>query len=124
MLIDKLGIQSNQYFPIYAFAKIDPSMTKIEKLKNQQKAKLRGILEQTRTKIQEDNISIQDILDSEKYAQTYKQTIITCAILERKIPLEDVERYLKEIVNKCWKTTDYRKLLCAYDFMKYSGEEL
>ncbi|MBS5881820.1 MAG: SIR2 family protein [Lachnoanaerobaculum sp.] len=124
VLIDKLGIQSNQYFPIYAFAKIDPSMTKIEKLKNQQKAKLRGILEQTRTKIQEDNISIQDILDSEKYAQTYKQTIITCAILERKIPLEDVERYLKEIVNKCWKTTDYRKLLCAYDFMKYSGEEL
>ena len=40
-------------------------------------------------------------------------------IIEKRLR-EEVEPYLKEMSNSRGTTTDYRRLLCAYDYVKYS----
>jgi len=48
-----------------------------------------------------------------------KNNAIMWAVLEGTIGLEDIESYLREYKNK--EDTNYRKLLCAYDFKKYGS---
>ena len=69
--------------------------------------------------------SLTDILTNENYAMTYKNQVIAYALIKGKITPEEVEPYLKDMSSNQGNTTDYRRLLCAYDFVKYSeGEEL
>jgi len=123
-LIDKVMIQSQQYFPIYAFSKIDPSISRIEKLKKQQNEKLDTLKKQISKKFNVVETSLEAILANENYAMTYKNQIIAYALLVRKINPDEVEQYLKKLSTENGNTTDYRRLLCAYDYVKYSGEEL
>lgn len=56
---------------------------------------------------------------------TYKNEIISYALLGKKISPEEVEPYLKDLSSTRGNTTDYGKLLCAYDYVKYSnGDEI
>ena len=50
-LIDKIMIQSTQYFPIYGFSLIDPTVKKINILKKQQKGKMKIICDTWSKKI-------------------------------------------------------------------------
>lgn len=121
-LVDKVMIQSQQYFPIYAFAKIDSSIERIEKLKEQQNNKLEALKKQIGQKFNVKETSLEDILANESYAMTYKNQIVAYALLEKNIAPEDVEEYLKVLSIESGSTTDYRRLLCAYDYVKYSCE--
>lgn len=121
-LIDKVMIQSTQYFPIYGFSLIDPTIKRTEQLKRQQKEKLKIICDLVKVKYDVQEESLQDILNNEDYAMTYKNEIISYALLEKKISPEEVEPYLKDLSSTRGNTTDYRKLLCAYDYVKYSNE--
>lgn len=123
-LIDKVMIQSQQYFPIYAFSKIDPSISRIEKLKKQQNEKLDTLKKQISKKFNVVETSLEAILVNENYAMTYKNQIIAYALLVKKINPDEVEQYLKKLSTENGNTTDYRRLLCAYDYVKYSGDEL
>ena len=66
--------------------------------------------------------SLEDILLNESYAMTYKNQVIAYALLKRNIEPESIEDYLKKLSAEMGNTTDYRRLLCAYDYVKYSCE--
>lgn len=122
-LIDKVMIQSTQYFPIYGFALIDPTIKRINTLKTQQKGKLKTICDAVEKRyICVNESTLEDILLNDSYAASYKNEVIAYALLKRKIVPEEVEEYLKEMSRTHGNTTDYRKLLCAYDFVKYSDD--
>ena len=120
-LVDKIIIQSSQYFPIYGFSLIDPKIKRTEKLKKQQKEKLKAIYELVKARYKVKENSLIDILQNDNYAMTYKNEVIAYALMEKKIMPEEVEPYLKEMSNLRGNTTDYRRLLCAYDYVKYSN---
>lgn len=120
-LVDKIMIQSSQYFPIYGFSLIDPKIKRTEKLKKQQKEKLKAIYELVKARYKVKENSLIDILQNDNYAMTYKNEVIAYALMEKKIMPEEVEPYLKEMSNLRGNTTDYRRLLCAYDYVKYSN---
>lgn len=119
-LVDKVMIQSTQYFPIFGFALIDPTIKKIEKLKKQQMGKLKTICDLVEGRYEVKENRLIDILNNENYAMTYKNDVIAYALMKGRIPPEEVEPYLKEMSGTRGNTTDYRRLLCAYDFVKYS----
>lgn len=119
-LIDKVMIQSQQFFPIYAFAKIDPNIKRIEKLKRQQNNKLEALKRQIEQRFEVKETTLEDILDNERYAMTYKNQVIAYALLKGNIKPETIEDYLKTLSAEIGNTTDYRRLLCAYDYIKYS----
>ena len=61
--------------------------------------------------------TIEQIMKSDAISPSYKINAILWSTLENRLKLEDVEKYLREFKNK--NSTDYRKLLCAYDYKKY-----
>ena len=119
-LVDKIMIQSTQYFPIYGFSLIDPNIKRSEQLKKQQKEKLKTIYELVKKRYNVTENSLDAILQNESYAMTYKNEVIAYALMEQKVSPEEVEPYLKEMSGVGGNTTDYRRLLCAYDYVKYS----
>lgn len=112
-IINKQRIQSNQYFPVFGFSKLTNEIENIDELKDIQVNKLKQM-----QKIKCQHTSIEDIVNDESIARSNKVTSIATAVLNNQIKLEDVEDYLKNYENK--NTTDYRKLLCAYDYIKYN----
>ena len=122
-LVDKVMIQSTQYFPIYGFALIDSTIKKIAKLKKQQKEKLKTMCDAVEKRYRVDESALVDIISNNNYAMTYKNQVIAYALLKGNITPEEVEPYLKDMSSTHGNTTDYRRLLCAYDFVKYSENE-
>lgn len=116
-LIDKYTIQNNQFFPIYGFSLINRGIGKVEQLKKQQKRKLRDTKDNMRSICKKKHTDIDDINNDETIAASNKIQTILYNILESNISIETIERYLRNHIEK--KTTNYRRLLCAYDFMKY-----
>ena len=117
ILIDKYNLQSNQWFPIYGFSKINRNIKSINKLKQQQEDKLVQFKEDVLVVCKSKYKTIESIQTCTEISNSNKNDAIVWAVLEGNISLELVEEYLKEFENKA--TTDYRKLLCAYDYKKY-----
>ncbi|HCY4468627.1 TPA: SIR2 family protein [Staphylococcus aureus] len=114
-IIDKLKIQSQQYFPIFAFSKINNKIAHAEELKKQQKNNLLGTLERISPKHKILFNSILDLIKSDHIAQSYKTNALIYNVYKRHISLEELKNYLLEFKSK--ETTDYRKLLCLYDYL-------
>ena len=119
-LIDKIMIQSTQYFPIFGFSLIDPTIKKIDKLKEQQREKLQIISEMVEKRFKVEENSLNEILNNDNYAMTYKNEVIAYALMKGKVKPQEVEAYLKEMSSTRGNTTDYRRLLCAYDLVMYA----
>lgn len=111
-LINKQKIQSSQFFPVFAFSKITPNIEKVDEIKKIQTDKLEGI-----TKVATQHTTIEGIVSDESISKTNKHYAIVTAVLNNQLDLNDVEKYLKEYEDKL--STEYRRLLCAYDYMKY-----
>lgn len=116
-LIDKLKIQSTQYFPIFGFSEIQSELENIEVLKSNQIMKIKNLLDNPLS-FDINHNQIRDIFEDESIPQTKKILAIIYGILDDKINLNEAEDYLRNFLNK--KSTDYRKLLCVYDFKKYA----
>lgn len=116
MLLNKQKIQSDQYFPIYEFASICPQITRIEELKIQQRSKIDTLIERAPKKCKGTHTTPQHVLDDCQVSTTYKNIEIVCSIMTGAMDLKSVELYLKNYPDKG--TTDYRKILCAYDLKK------
>ncbi len=116
-LIDKYRIQSNQWFSIYGFDKINPNIRATSNLKAQQKDKLEKFLEDVSDQCKSNYTTIEKIQECDEISSSNKVDAIVWAVLEDKISLELVEEFLKEYDSK--ETTNYRKLLCAYDYKMY-----
>ncbi|EJE2877943.1 SIR2 family protein, partial [Listeria monocytogenes] len=114
-LIDKYTIQKEQFFPIFAFSKINNKIKCTEKLKEQQKTKLRNNLERIPENQQISDTTIEQILQNDNVPQSSKSNAILYAILKNQLDNSDIETYLIEFPNK--QITEYRKVLCAYDFI-------
>ena len=65
---------------------------------------------------------IDDIIDDDRISVSNKVSCIVWNCLNKKLDLDNFEKYLRNYQNK--ETTDYRKMLCAYDFAKYAPKSV
>lgn len=119
-LIEKETLPNNHYFPIYGFQTLGRKLkkAKIDILIKQQNKKLKDIKTSLASKCKTSHNSIEKILKDEKISASRKVDAVLWGILEKKIDLIGIERYLKERIDKT--STNYKKILCAYDYIKYS----
>lgn len=116
-LIDSFTIQSTQYYPIFGFSSIHPNINNLEKLKTQQVEKLKTYIRH-RPNIDRTYSSVQEILDDNGIAISYKNDHILLSCLRRTILIDDLKAYLQNFEGK--NTSVYKRLLCAYDLLSYS----
>ncbi|MBU5317651.1 SIR2 family protein [Clostridium bornimense] len=116
-LVDKFKINKQQFFPIYGFSKINENIKCKDVLKEQQKNKLIDIKNSTPPYLRTKLTTIDEINKDAIISPSNKIKAILWSILEGNISLNIVEEYLRNYENK--KSTDYRRLLCAYDYKKY-----
>lgn len=119
-LIEKHNIQRSQYFPIFGFANIQPELSNLKVLKKIQEEKIES-LKKGLSDFEISHSNIQGILEDEEITQSKKNLFIVLGVLNNRIDLTDVEQYLRNYPDK--KTTDYRKLLCVFDYKKYAEEK-
>lgn len=117
-LIDKHRIQTSQFFPIFGFGKIQTGLISYDRLKGIQLEKIRKLSE-IAGYCSNRHITIEAIINDEAVPPTSKSINIIKAIIDDKLNLDDVESYLRSYPDK--KSTEYRRLLCLYDYKKYSG---
>lgn len=122
-LIDQTPIQSTQWFPIFGFSRIYSKLEKYEQLKQQQIDKLITVVEKVnKKKYQKKRYEdVNDVLNDDSINKSDKVNALVLAILEDRIPLENVQMYLENYSGT--RTTDFKKLLCAYDYQKYSPDK-
>ena len=118
-LINKQTIQNNQYFPVFGFSLIFKEINNIEKLKKQQRNKITGVIKNANACCHGNHNSPESVLKDDDIPPTYKVTEIICSIMNGNMDLNSIEEYLRNYENK--RTTNYRKLLCAYDLKKYDN---
>lgn len=118
-LIDKQRIQEQQFFPIFAFSKINNELESSERLRNIQRRKIEKILNDYSSLAVHN--SIEEILEDSNISKSNKSYSIIKSILEGQVNLNTIEEYLINYEDK--KCTEYRRMLCAYDFKKYSSTD-
>lgn len=119
-LIDKQRIQATQFFPIFGFGLIQTDLNSYERLKGIQLEKIRKLNESTII-YRSMHTTIQEIIADESIPQTSKNNSIISAIFDGNLCLIEVEDFLRNYSKK--KATDYRRLLCVYDFVKYGIDD-
>lgn len=119
-LIDKQRIQPSQFFPIFGFGLIQPELSSFERLMGIQLEKIRKLNENSIT-YKNKHKTIQDIIEDEGIPQTLKNNNIISALFDGNLNLTVVEEFLRSYPNK--KSTDYRRLLCVYDYVKYGNDD-
>ena len=119
-MIDRQIIQKTQYFPIFAFSSINSSIEKAKELKDIQIKKICEALSNMPIYVKKHHNSIDEIKMDNAIAKSNQINAILYCLLAKYISIEEVEKYLKNFDNK--KSTTYRRLLCAYDLMKYADE--
>lgn len=62
--------------------------------------------------------TIDSILQTSEIRKTYKLEAIFYFVLNNTIALEDLKKYIDSFPDD--RSSEYRKLLCLYDFKKYS----
>ncbi len=112
-LLNKQTIQKSQYFPIYAFSKVCPDLKNVDMLKKQQQEKIDTIIKNAHNGCKGIHCSPQSVLDDQNISRTYKVTEMICSIMDGNMDMDAVREYLEGYPDKS--TTDYRKVLCAYD---------
>lgn len=91
-------------------------MNSYDRLKGIQLVKIRKLSESTRDFAHGHN-TINNIMVDEGISQTSKHNCIINAVLDDSLELSSVEEFLRGYPDK--KSTDYRRLLCVFDFKKY-----
>jgi len=118
-VIDKLPIQSNQFFPMYGFSCINNDIRKVERLKEQQNRKIANIkskIEEKKDKYKSIYTSVKDVIQSTE-AKSNIPYIMIWNTFERNIELDDFEEFLREYDREL--NTTYRRYLCVYDYLRY-----
>lgn len=116
-LINKMKIIKDAWFPVFGFYRICSGIKNSEILKETQMRKLAKIETEVAKKCRKDHCSIQDILSDDGIAASYKINAIVYYCMNEKIATEDLREYLISYEDK--RSSDYKKMLCAYDLVKY-----
>ena len=117
-LINKQSIAKNQFFPIFGFAKVCKTISKASDLKTQQKKKLIEFQKKYVKKRKGNYKSIAE-MQAAKVANSYFIDDLTFSVLRGTIDLKEVKEYLMSLTDKS--CTNYKKLLCAYDYKMYGN---
>lgn len=117
-LINKQRIATSQFFPIFGFAKICKNISSASALKNQQKRKLREFQKGYGAKRQGDFKSIDEIRAA-KVPKSYFNDSLILSVLNGTMDLNEIKEYLISLPDKS--STNYKKLLCAYDYKMYGN---
>lgn len=116
-LANKQTIKSDQYFPVFAFSAICKKLERVDELKHQQIGLIAKLVENRNSCCRGDHTTVEAVYRDVSISDSRKITEIICSIVSRVMNLNDVEIFLKQYDDKF--STDYRKILCAYDVMKY-----
>lgn len=119
--IDVIKINSEQYFPIFAFAKICPQIKKIPELKEQQVKKLTGYytdISKKGTVSTKEYRTPNEVINDTNLCKSHREKQMLYSIMNGSMDLDEVKKYL--LANSDKKSTFYRQILCAYDYKKYS----
>jgi len=116
-LIDKYRIQKSQYFPIYGFSTIHEGIIREKELKEQQLEKIDTLIDTMSSQCKNMHTNIAAVLNDDDISRSNKSNATVWAILKNDMDLDNAESYLRDYGNK--EGTEYRKLLCAYDYKKY-----
>jgi hypothetical protein len=117
-LIDEINIASNQWFPIYSFDTISPNIIKARTLKTQQVERIRTYLSSLNSHVESEHNTVDLIITDEQISEANKVNAVIWSTWHDRLDYEDVEKFLKSMGDK--KDTHYKRLLCTYDYKKYS----
>lgn len=121
-LIDKHTFQKQQFFPIFGFSTINTELASTPRLTTFQISKMKSIYSDTK------NIntfkSINEIIVGDAVPRSKHNLYIVYGILQRNISLSEVERYLKSMAEQDRRQTEYKRILCAFDLMKYAPQDV
>lgn len=120
LLLDAMVVPINQWFPAYGFSQICTGLVCAETMKRSQYEKIISFHSNSR-KDRFENFNatdIKSILDTDQIRKTYKLEAIFHFILNDTIPLDDLKSYIESLEDD--RNSEYRKLLCLYDYKKYS----
>ena len=127
--IDKQTINSSQYFPIFAFEKINRNIKKANKLKKYQISKINQIKERMHQSCKEEYTKIEDILQN-NISPSKQEYCIIWNVLEEKITLDDFKEFIQSYVKirdltrqKLLNSSDYKRLVCVYDYCKFGRSQ-
>lgn len=118
-IINEINIASSQWFPIFGFHKICPEILKATTLKDQQIEKLNKYLASLLDNTKSEHTKIIDIISDINISEANKTNAIIWSVLKNDFDLDDLNKLLKSMPNK--RETNYRRLLCAYDYKKYGA---
>lgn len=119
-LLDDMVVPSNQWFPAYGFSTICPELQSAEILRKSQSDKINTYNQNSR----KDRFTtfsptmIQSILDTDQIKKTYKLDAIFHFVLNGVIELENLKEHIESLEDD--RNSEFRKLLCLYDFKKYA----
>lgn len=114
--IEKLHISSLQFFPVFGFDSVCSDVANITTLKKQQRTRLVKVFKQYQSKCRSEPSRISDI--QAEVAVSGLNMEIAYQIYSGKINLDEAKQYILDFQDK--KSTDYRRLLTAYDYKKYA----
>ena len=120
--INKQKVASNQYFPVFGFSLVNEDINDIEILKEQQKSIITKYLAGIGYKRANSHTAVEDILNDESIATSYKCQSLMYAVDKAQISLNDYEHFLRHYPDNR-DSSDYRRMICQYDLMKYGSFE-
>jgi hypothetical protein len=119
-LIDEFPVSKTHWFPIFGFANIVPDLFKAETLKTQQRTKLANNFKTNMSRFDSLGLkNINEVLIAENIPESYKIEYIFYKIYNNSFDLDDLKEYLLKINGDL--DSNYKKLLCLYDFKKYEN---
>ncbi|MCU4708328.1 SIR2 family protein [Acinetobacter pittii] len=119
-LIDEFPVSRTHWFPIFGFANIVPDLFKAETLKTQQRTKLANNFKTNMSRFDSLGLkNINEVLIAENIPESYKIEYIFYKIYNNSFDLDDLKEYLLKINGDL--DSNYKKLLCLYDFKKYEN---
>lgn len=128
--IDKQTINSTQYFPIFAFSKINTGIEKAEELKTNQIKKIEQIKARIPNSCKKECSEIQKILDLDISVGKQDYCIIW-NVLEDNISLNKFKEFIQSYGKlrnltrqNLLGSSDYKRMVCVYDYCKYRNDSL
>lgn len=114
-LLNKQVISTRERFPIFAFSSICENLINVDEYKSRQVDKIIADLKRCAKNCKNSHTSIDDIAD--KLAEWKVIGGIMYAVMDDNISLNELKKYLEDNAGRC--DTDFRRLLCLYDYLKF-----
>ncbi|MFO5571339.1 SIR2 family protein [Klebsiella pneumoniae] len=114
-LLNKQVISTRERFPIFAFSSICENLINVDKYKSRQIDKIIDDQKRYVRDCENNYTSITDITNN--LADWKVIGGIMYAVMEDNISLSELKKYLEDNAGRC--DTDFRKLLCLYDYLAY-----